>query len=210
MSTAPIHVSRKDDPTGLLDRALRAAFPDCTVANVTLFAGRPTIDLTEANYWSSGYRRMYAVIRLADCKVMPIPSAHPAFERNVAMDPALRSFHIPPEAAVIVRVYSGTRQYLEVWTSNPTPMLEPPKADLTRAEAIMLHLTAGLKSSYAGISDYRAHEAKREYGLTDERIAAARVALKARKLLNAAGAITNAGKNLWNNLPDVWSYKEER
>lgn len=203
-----ISVRRTDDPTGLLDRALRAAFPDCTVQNVTLRPGTPTLDLTEGNYWADGYRKYYAVVRLADCKVLPIPSAHPAFEKQIANDPALRAFPIPPDGAVVVRTYSGTHQYLDVYTSNPTPMLQPPVVDLTLAEAIMLHLTAGQKSSYAGIADYRAHEATEYYGLTAPDIAAARQSLKARKLLTAAGAITNDGRNVRRNLPDLYTYKE--
>lgn len=78
----------------------------------------------------------------------------------------------------------------------------PCHVELTVDEKIVLSATRSLKSSYNGLSNYRFHEASQTTGITQARWGAALGSLKARKLLNAAGAITDEGKNAigWTDL----------
>lgn len=68
--------------------------------------------------------------------------------------------------------------------------------EVTRDEKIVLVATRSLKSSYGGVKNYRFSEAAAYTGITAERWEAAKTALIGRKLLNAAGAITPAGRNV--------------
>jgi len=69
------------------------------------------------------------------------------------------------------------------------------KASLSKDELIVLVATRSLKSSYAGISNYRFHSASGQLGITLDRWNAAKESCISKGLLNKAGAITTAGKN---------------
>jgi len=70
-----------------------------------------------------------------------------------------------------------------------------PVEDVTEDQKIVLAYTRSRKSSYAGIPDYRFHEA-RSKGITRDRWDAAKSECIARGWLNKAGAITNDGRNV--------------
>lgn len=67
---------------------------------------------------------------------------------------------------------------------------------LSDDERTVLRYTQSLKSSYAGIKNYRFSESNRETGITLERWDAAKKNLIAGKFLNAVGAITDKGRNI--------------
>jgi len=67
---------------------------------------------------------------------------------------------------------------------------------LTRDEIIVLYATRSLKNSYGGESNIRYREASYSTDINEERWAYATVRLKRLKLLNKAGAITTAGRNM--------------
>jgi hypothetical protein len=71
--------------------------------------------------------------------------------------------------------------------------LHAPPSELSDHEAIVLIATASLKSSYEGRPIRRIAAAKN--GVDAAAWEEASTALRARKLLNAAGAITAAGRN---------------
>ena len=73
------------------------------------------------------------------------------------------------------------------------------------SEKLVLIATAALKASYGGVSDCRA-KALQERGLSMARIEAARESLKAKKLLNKAGAITPDGRNAIESDPRRWTF----
>ena len=80
---------------------------------------------------------------------------------------------------------------------NNAPKWLPEKPDLTDNERILLECTKGLKSSYAGIKDYRYHEAKRK-GFNGD-IDKVRASLREKGLLNKRNAITDKGRNAIND-----------
>jgi len=78
----------------------------------------------------------------------------------------------------------------------------PQKPALTWAQSVVLAATRGLKSSYAGIPNYRRHAAQREVGITIEEWETAKAECISKGFLNRAGAITDDGRNVieWTQL----------
>ena len=64
---------------------------------------------------------------------------------------------------------------------NAVGMLPAP-IELTWTEQVVLYACRSLKSSYAGISNYRLHEATRETGITGAEYELAKASLISRKL----------------------------
>jgi hypothetical protein len=142
--------------------------------------------------WDEGSKRSYVLLRLADRVAQPIATA-PYFQQS---ELHTATHTIPPGFVVVcLSTFRGVDS-LEIHgpSANLSPMLPAPM-ELTDDERIVLAATAGLKSSYAGESNYRLSEARRETGITSDRYNAAKSALIARKLLNKAGAITVEGRN---------------
>jgi hypothetical protein len=71
----------------------------------------------------------------------------------------------------------------------------PPKVELSKDEKTVLKYTASYKSSYAGIKNYRWHEANRDLGISLEEWEEAKEKLIEKKMLNKRGAITVSGRN---------------
>jgi hypothetical protein len=68
--------------------------------------------------------------------------------------------------------------------------------DISEDESIIIDYTCALKSSYAGVKNYRFVKAKRATGITEERWNAAKQSCIEKKWLNKAGAITPKGRNM--------------
>lgn len=180
---------KRSDET--VNQIINATFPGYNgrkvVANVT-----DTVTM-HGTMWDSGNRRTYTLLRLADMATIPVPQESYG-ERSAGHHTA---FPIPDGVVVVVLNESGIAgDGIEIHSpaANITPLLEAP-ADLTKDEEIVLMATAGLKSSYAGIKNYRFSEARSRTGITQDRWDAAKAALIDRKMLNKAGAITTDGKN---------------
>lgn len=143
--------------------------------------------------WDEGNRRTYKMVRLADMAIQTIPQ-----ERFMDMKSHQRNnaYYPIPSGCVIVVFREGRRDGIEVHglAENLTPMLPKP-TNLTDDEKIVLMATRSLKSSYAGIKDYRFQEARRHRGITKERYHDAKESLMDKRLLNRAGAITVEGRN---------------
>lgn len=176
---------------------IEATFPEYTGNKITAEIAE-TLTF-HGTMWDGGCRRVYKILRLADLKVVPVPQAPYAQESPRHEIP----HKIEPGFVVVVHVFAGQREYLEIIgrAENVTPMLPAP-ATLTTDEETVLIATRSLKSSYAGVKDYRFHEARRYRGITRERWDVAKQALMTRKYLTAAGAITVEGKNAvgWKSL----------
>lgn len=83
-----------------------------------------------------------------------------------------------------------------------------PPVDLTYEEKIVLWATRSLKSSYAGISNYRFHEAQQFFRINRHQWEQAKGDAIRKGWLNKAGAITTAGRNLAAKL-DQYRIREE-
>lgn len=109
-----------------------------------------------------------------------------------------------PENVALVRHYHGRFESITIYL-NPANLrtdLLPPKPALDWAQSVVLAATRSLKSSYAGIRNYRFQEAHERTGITEAEWNSAKDACIASGLLNRAGAITDAGRNAieWTRL----------
>jgi hypothetical protein len=76
------------------------------------------------------------------------------------------------------------------------PKYLPAPVDLTEDEKTVIGYTKSCKSSYAGIPNFRFHEATRRTKITLDRWEAAKASCIVKGLLNKAGALTIDGRNV--------------
>jgi len=189
------HLSARDDG---IRPIVRAAFPDYngTKARIRAFTGPRCVN----SYWDGGSRSYFALVRLADGQSLGLPTSHPYFNRQPDGSPmgALELRELPPGIVLVEHsIFCGrdTGITVHVRPDNLDQLKLPDAPQLAADERIVLQATRSFKASYGGISNYRLHEARREHGITRDRWDTAKAALIGRKLLNRAGAITNAGRN---------------
>jgi hypothetical protein len=184
------------DPTQV-PRELRGSYAGksfqaeaCTVVTIPMTAG----------LWDGGSREDWYTIELATGNV----GQH--FFQNVAPGSARHDIphRIHPGFAVVCHVHfcgkdMGLRFY--VHPDNAAKLLPAPQGELSPADIFFLMATRSFKSSYGGKS--RREMANDDYscgkrlpgGMTQAEWDATKASLATRGLVNAAGAITVAGRN---------------
>ncbi len=164
---------------------VHAAFPDYTGRKIQIDPFRGPMRLE--SYWSGGHRDYFAIIELSTLKAKDISSMCQApFSRPG--ETTLSA--LPAGFALIRRTYSGNSQYVHVYVhlDSMTKMLPAP-IELPWAERVVLAATAGLKSHA------RLEQAIYWTKIRPDEYATAQASLKTKGLLNAQGAINNAGRN---------------
>lgn len=144
--------------------------------------------------WQGGSRNYWAVLQLSTMTVGYIPENGSGFGRyKQAIDTPLPA---PDFALVRHSIFCGkdTGIHIYLHADNGALMLPKP-VEISWAEKVVLVATRSLKSSYAGISNYRFVEAKKDTGITAEEWETAKAALILRGLLDKRGAITVDGRN---------------
>lgn len=157
-----------------------------------------------SSYWDGGSRSYYVVLQLSTMKTVEVPqngSGFDGFGFGIQSELPAADFAVI-EHSIFCGKDSGIT--IHVHSSNAAPLL-PKVAELAWSETVVLVATRSLKSSYAGIKDYRFHEAEERTGITREEWDSAKSALIGRKLLNAAGALTIDGKNACGSKYDLYS-----
>lgn len=150
--------------------------------------------LNMASYWDGGSRDYWAVVKLDEMKVVEVPQQS-AWDRPID---GIDRVKLPAGfVAVKHSRFCGHDMGLTFYVpAESSPMfITAPVEDVTEDQKIVLAYTRSRKSSYAGISDYRFHEATKK-GITRDRWNAAKSECIARGWLNKAGAITNDGRNV--------------
>lgn len=170
----------------------RTAFPNYNGKTCKVDNFRP---MRVNSYWDGGSKDEFALIDLATKQQWRIPTSHPHFDRqpNGSAVGILECNELPPNCALVRHsIFCGKDAGLTIFVrpDNLAPLL-PMKVELTDDEQRVLVCTRSYKSSYAGISDYRFKQSK----MTPESWEAAKSSLICKKLLNKAGAITDAGRN---------------
>ena len=181
------HTDNKDH---LVKRVCQAAYPNYRGRTIKI---NYTESVNMASYWDGGSRDYFEIVRLSDCQCMSIP-AQSAFDIRLE---GVDNFTIP-EGFVVVEhsIFCGKDLGLTIHARPDGSLtLDKPKDVLSEIEINVLRATAGLKSSYAGISDLRAHELKRKYNYTQAEVDNARRSLIDKGLMTKNKAINNAGRN---------------
>jgi len=176
----------------------RRAFPGYTGRR---FAVEPfTHPLTTTSYWDGGCRDYWCLVNLATHRTWLVPENGTPFVNGG------KAFKVGrlPENVALVRHYHGRFENITIYL-NPANLradLLPPKPALDWAQSVVLAATRSLKSSYAGIRNYRFHEAHERTGITEAEWNSAKDACITKGLLNRAGAITDDGRNAidWTRL----------
>ncbi len=174
---------------------LAKTFPGCNYHTATVHVSTGGMPLT--SYWSGGTREYHKIIRLSDLAVFAVPENGSGFSQTDRVcGPAGLPVSLPaPDFAVVTHTQGSSKGIaISIHPDNAAKLLPAP-IELSWAERVVLVATRSLKSSYAGISDYRYHEAHQDVGITRDDWDTAKAALIGRKLLNSAGAITTEGKN---------------
>jgi hypothetical protein len=168
-----------------------AAFPSYKGRSfqVRQFSGTMRLD----SCWSEGSRDYYEFINLATKQTYSVPENGTPWSNGGKI---LECSELPMNV-VLVRYHKGRCDDVTIFVreENMAKLLPAPGPELTRNEIIVLVATRSLKSSYAGMKNYRFKEAN---GLTKINLPEweeAKASCIAKRLLNTAGAITDAGRN---------------
>jgi hypothetical protein len=148
----------------------------------------------DANYWSGGTKYTYRGVDLVTGAVLPPDCDEYG---NPFIRPEVPTVALEPNRAIVChKVFCGKDMGLTIYVhpANLAKLLPKP-AELTGHERTVLGYTARLKSSYAGISNYRFHEAHERTGITLAEWDTAKQSLIGKGLLNKRGAITTQGRN---------------
>lgn len=76
MYQPPIAIKLKDHPA--IERIVRKAFPD--YKGRKFFVKEQSHSINVQSYWDGGSRDYFALVRLADNAILPIPTSHPYFD----------------------------------------------------------------------------------------------------------------------------------
>lgn len=177
---------------------VRQAFPEYQGKSfaVQIFAGPMTL----TSNWSGGQRDYWALVNMSTGRTYHVPENGTPWTRPSGF----KCGRLPLNVA-LVRLSHGYAKSTCVYVhpENITKYL-PPAPELTQAQRIVLCATRGLKSSYAGIKDYRFHEAHGRTGITREAWDTAKAECIGKGLLNRAGAISDEGRNAIGTV-DLWN-----
>ncbi len=181
---------------------VHAAFPGYNGRKVSVnpFVGPMTMN----SYWSGGSRDYWAVVDMETFKHAEIP------ENGTMWNPSLGPLKELPLNGAVIRYTMGPYESVGVYVNaaNMNQFLLPASTiELAHNHKIVLAATQGLKSSYAGIKNYRFHQAHERTGITLERWEAAKAQLIKDGYLNKAGAITDNGRNAIGST-DLYQLKE--
>lgn len=154
----------------------------------------PDTPMSYHAYWDGGSRTTYTFINLETWQTAPLPVEC----TNPFRQAAYASYILPFNIAVLEHhILCGKDMGLElrVREDNATNILIRDAIRLSYEEKLVLEYTAGLKSSYAGIKDFRFTEANRRTGISKEAWDTAKTHLISTGHLTKAGAITVKGRN---------------
>lgn len=168
------------------DATIKRVLEACAITNRNVSIEGATRIAMHGSRWDGGYKNEYYAVCLKTFEAKRVPV-------DTFGSPEC---DIPTDAAIVVFHYQGIRNSVSIYVhpDNLTRML-PAGNDVSDSEAIVLIWTAALKNTYAGETEIRFKRAKCQQGITRVDWDSAVESLKARKLLNKAGAITNDGRN---------------
>jgi hypothetical protein len=150
------------------------------------------------SYWDGGSKTSYALVRLHDLSVRHAPTSHPVFDHvDVDVDNV-----IIPDGFVIVghSIFCGKDMGLTIYTPITAPLL-PDNGQVSDELMMLLLATAGLKSSYAGIRDYRKNALMQTLDYTSKQVDDLRQQAMTLGYMAKNKAITVSGRNVIESHP---------
>lgn len=180
-----------DKPDSFFMAIVKATFPSYTGRK---FKISTLVPLRLDSYWDGGSKDSFAFYCLPTTNIATVKSNHPAFEPN---NPS--KLDKLPRGMLLVKhnYFRGKDMGITVYVNKEdiSDMMLTEPSNITPDDRIVLGYTSGYKSSYAGIKNYRFHEAHRSTGITEEQWNTAKAFLIVSKHLMKNGAITPKGRN---------------
>jgi hypothetical protein len=170
------------------------AFPGYSGRKFKLDTFTGPMNLT--SYWDGGSKESYVILNLKTRKSKVVPENGTPYTGK-----SFRISKLPEGFAVVEHsIFMGKDMGITIFV-NPENMAKmlPAPDETPWAEKVVLSATRSLKSSYAGIKDYRFHEAFRDTGITKPEWDKAKESCIQKGLLNKVGAITDKGRNAIGN-----------
>jgi len=147
------------------------------------------------SYWSGGSRDYHKIVKLDTMQVLAVPENGSGFVPDVPQE-VEKAFPCPGYAVVTHTIFCGKDMGIRIHIHRENARkLVPAPLEISAEEKIVLIATRSLKSSYAGISNYRFQQANEETGITLAQWEQAKAECIRKGYLNKAGAITVAGRN---------------
>ncbi len=181
----------------------RSDVPACILNAAPEFKGREIkVEVAETcfisgTFWSEGCKNVFVAVELSTGAVSQADNGLDNPQEYGGIGSV--TVPIPPGVVIVEWSRRANRESLRVYArpGDFAPKALPAgEGAMSLDEKIVLKYTSGLKSSYAGIKDYRFHSAHEEMGISRERWDAAKASCISKGWLNKAGAITTAGKNV--------------
>jgi len=146
--------------------------------------------MTISSFWDEGNRSYWAQITVSG-EIKKFAGDFGGFFSG----PPLTVHVTPDQVLARHQIYRGGEMItLYIHPDRFPKQLQTPE-ELPRDEKIVLVATRSLKSSYAGVSDYRYHEAHLQTNISRVRWDTAKADLISKGLLRSNGSITPDGKN---------------
>lgn len=189
------------EPSNPLSILAKKAFPDFKGRKVALVITDTEVSLS--SYWNEGSRSFKKIVRLEDQATIDVPENGSWFLPEWNVKGGLPQ----PGFIVVSHNLSGYGESVTIY-AHPENMPQdklPEKIQFSWEEEVVLTATRSLKSSYAGISNYRFKEAYSLVGITAEQWEKTKQSLIERGFLTKAGAITNKARNAmeWKQLHNL-------
>jgi len=174
-----------------VNQLLRQVIPDYNGNKISIEVSE-TVNFL-GTLWSGGCRSVYHIVNLANNNNERIPN-QPFLSRSPMHETDINLAN----GIAVVEYRQGQYEYvvITIHPSNVNNELIPATPNIPEDHKIVLEATRGLKSSYAGIKNYRFHTSNARTGITLDRWNKAKAELIALGHLNKAGAITITGRNL--------------
>lgn len=171
------------------------AFPDYTGRKIKVRYSVKSLNLS--SYWDGGSRSYFRIVELSTMKVVTVPDNHPVFNK-AAYD--VKNVSLPQGFVVVEHCYfCGKDLGLTIHTSDDAPLLSD-GTDISEDLKQLLACTYGLKSSYAGIKDYRGYRLYQRFGWSEDKVELVREQAIEKGYLTKGKALTNAGKDVVSTL----------
>lgn len=193
------HTDKKTDPA--LSEILKVAFPNCKLKQYTVEVSN-TVPIS-GTYWSGGSRNSYVAVNLENMETLNLPHLNPPQFGGPTENPIVNLLEQTCQVCVVKLSNVGMREYVTFYFApdNVNKFLTDKSGDsLSNNEKIVLFATRNLKSSYAGIKNYRFNEANTYTGITLKQWNESVDSLIDKGLLRKNKSITPAGKNAVNSI----------
>jgi hypothetical protein len=169
-----------------------AAYPDYSGRKFKVVVETSPINVS--SYWDGGSNNYFVFLRLDNLKTWEMPGQS---INDVKVEGAENVSLIPGMVCVEHTYFCGKDLGITIHVHpENAPKSITEQVELTREEKIVLVFTRSYKNTYAGMSNYRYHEACRSKQISLEQWETAKASLTAKGYLNKYGAITMEGKNV--------------